>query len=60
MELYYAEVEAARREAEDAYFGARPQADTIINRRLFQAGFDRAYEHMYRKQRSAERTTSHG
>lgn len=43
-EIYYAEMEAARNEAEDAYFNARPQlADTIYARTLFREGFQRGF-----------------
>jgi hypothetical protein len=43
-EIYYAEMEAARNEAEDAYFNARPQLEgTIHARSLFRAGFERGF-----------------
>lgn len=42
-EIYYAEMEAARNETEEAYFKARPQADTYANRSLFRAAFERGY-----------------
>lgn len=42
-ELYYAEMEAARNEAEDAYFKARPQSDQLHFRALFRAGYERAF-----------------
>lgn len=46
-ELYYAHMEADRNEAEDAYFAARPQADTHGNRAVFRAGFERAYAKLW-------------
>ena len=43
-ERYYADMEAARNEAEDAYFKARPQMlSTISERQLFRAGFERGF-----------------
>lgn len=42
-ELYYAEMEAARNEAEEKYFAARPQLETFMSRKRFQAGFERAF-----------------
>ena len=42
-ELERAEMEAARNEAEDAYFAARPQIDDIGRRKVFDAGFERAW-----------------
>lgn len=46
-ELYYARMEADRAEAEEAYFKARPQADGLMNRQLFRAGFERAYQKLW-------------
>lgn len=44
-ERYYAEMEAARNQAEDEYFKARPQlARTISEETLFRAGFERAFK----------------
>ena len=43
-ELERAKMEAARNEAEFRYFEARPQIDTLDRRRVFQAGFDRAWD----------------
>ena len=42
-ELYYAEMEAARNEAEAAYFAARPPLDAPICHDTFRAGFERAF-----------------
>lgn len=42
-EIEIANIESKRNTAEDAYFKARPQIDTADRRRVFQAGFDRAY-----------------
>jgi hypothetical protein len=48
-ELYYAEMEAARNKAEDAYFAARPQLQAHgLQRQLFRAGFERAFESLWR------------
>lgn len=47
MSQYEKEVaqrESDRNSAEDAYFEARPQIDCIDRRRVFEAGFDRAWE----------------
>lgn len=47
-ELYYAEMEAARNEAEDGYFKARPQLlGTATERSLFRAGFERAFQKLW-------------
>ena len=43
-ELERAKMEAARNEAEFKYFEARPQIDTTDRHRVFQAGFERAWE----------------
>jgi hypothetical protein len=43
-EIYYAEMEAARNEAEDAYFNARPQLEGTAHALiLFRAGFERGF-----------------
>ncbi len=39
-------MEGARVAASDEYFGARPQIDTTDRRRVFEAGFDRAWKEM--------------
>ncbi len=53
-ELYYAEMEAARNEAEDAYFKARPQIEfTGLHRTLFRVGFERAFQLLW-NQRAAD------
>lgn len=46
-ELYYAEMEAARNEEEDAYFAARPDRDSEFNRLIFGAGFERGYHKLW-------------
>ena len=43
------EMEAARNAAVDAYIEARPQLDSIHNRRIFEAGFERAWEQRQRE-----------
>lgn len=48
VELYYAEMEAARNEAEDAYFRARPNLQrNAPEQALFRAGFERAFEKLW-------------
>lgn len=47
-ELYYAEMEAARNEAEEAYFKARPQCDTRAYRAAFKAGYECAFQKLWR------------
>ena len=42
-ELERAMLEAERNAAVDAYIEARPQLDSIHNRRIFEAGFERAW-----------------
>lgn len=42
-ELERAMLEAARNSAVDEYIEARPQLDSMHNRRIFEAGFDRAW-----------------
>ena len=42
-ELERAQMEAARNEAEDEYFKARPQIDCNDRRKVFDAGFERAW-----------------
>lgn len=47
-EAYYAEMEAARNVAEDAYFKARPQLMRSIEQQcLFRAGFERAWANLW-------------
>lgn len=48
-ELYYAEMEAERNNAEIGYFNVRPQADTLANRALFRAGFERAFRILWNR-----------
>jgi hypothetical protein len=49
-ERYYAEMEAARNEALDAYFAARPQLmRTPDEERIFRAGFERAFESLWKE-----------
>ena len=43
-ELWRATMEAARNSAEDAYFEARPQIDCNDRRKVFDAGFERAWD----------------
>lgn len=43
-ELERAEMEAARNEAEEAYFAARPQIDGHDRRKVFDAGYERGWE----------------
>jgi hypothetical protein len=47
-ELYYAEMEAARNEAEDAYFKPRLHLGTDKDRILFRAGYERAFQKLWR------------
>lgn len=55
IELYYAEMEPARNDAEDKYFNARPQlAGTIEQRTLFKAGYERAFKMMWDKRVAAK------
>lgn len=53
-EQYYAEMEGACNLSEDAYFSARPQVDTIRNRALFKAGFERAWGQLWNCDRPKE------
>lgn len=47
-EIYYAEMEAARNESEQAYFEARPQLfATIADRTIFKAGFERGFQKLW-------------
>lgn len=47
-ERYYAAMESARNTASDEYFAARPQLDrTIVQKALFNAGFERAFKPLY-------------
>lgn len=55
-EIYYAEMEAARNTACDAYFIARPQADSIDRRTVFKAGFERAFAMLWHGGRAAQET----
>ncbi len=61
-EMYYAEMEAARNTASEAYFSARPQI--IITGReqmLFNAGFERAFKPLWdRLQATASPSQSAG
>lgn len=43
-ERAYTQMEAARNTAVDEYIAARPQLDSIHNRRIFEAGFKVAWE----------------
>lgn len=43
-ELNRAIMESSLSEHEDAYFAARPQIDTLDRRRVFEAGFQRAWQ----------------
>jgi hypothetical protein len=48
-ELYYAEMEAARSDAEKAYFEARPQHMWMpADHALFRAGFERAFQLLWK------------
>jgi soluble cytochrome b562 len=49
-ELYYAEMEAARNTAVDAYFEARPKLDYPIPREAFKAGFERGFKNLWDRQ----------
>lgn len=42
-ELEHAKMEAERNSAVDAYIAACPQLDNTHNRRIFEAGFERAW-----------------
>lgn len=54
-ELYYAEMEAARNEAEDAYFEARPHLDPReYFHDVFRAGFERAFQLLWNKRPAVE------
>jgi hypothetical protein len=46
-EIYYAEMEAVRNEAEDAYFNARPPLDEEAHRDIFRAGFERGFQKLW-------------
>lgn len=60
-EQYYAEMEAARNEAEDAYFKARPQLwGTAAERSIFRAGFERGFEKLVEATRCAQGKSSDG
>jgi hypothetical protein len=48
-EMYYAEMEAARNAAEEAYFDARPQFDrNSLLSAVFRAGFERAFQALWK------------
>lgn len=47
-EQYYAEMEAARNDAEDAYFNARPLMGSHNDRAQFRAGYERAYRRLWK------------
>lgn len=47
-ELYYAEMEAARNSACDAYFEARPMINTPERREMFKNGFERAFKQLWK------------
>lgn len=55
IELYYAEMEAARNEAADLYFDARPQLDPIRCRTLFEAGFERGFKKLWDAQHGEQK-----
>lgn len=55
-ELYYAEMEAARNSACDAYFEARPQIDRPDRRAAFNSGFERAFALVWHGGRAAQET----
>lgn len=60
-ELYYAEMEAARNEAEDAYFKARPQLiRSFAEQALFRAGFERAFRLLWNPSGEAGRRAGVG
>ena len=49
-ELYYAEMEAARNNAEDDYFSVRPQLSrSDVQQMLFRAGFERGFQFNWRE-----------
>jgi len=64
-ERYYAEMESSRHISEEAYFLARPQIDNDDYRRMFRAGYERAFSQIWRKpetkavQRLCECDTQH-
>lgn len=47
-EMYYIEMESARNRTVEAYFSARPQADTLANRAIFRAGYERAFSQLWK------------
>jgi hypothetical protein len=58
-ELYYAEMESARNEAEDLYFAARPRLiGTADERSLFRAGFERGFQELWNRQSTPETGTA--
>ncbi len=58
-ELYYAEMEAARNTAVDAYFEARPKLDYPIPREAFKAGFERAFAMLWARASALETSAEH-
>ena len=61
-EIYYAEMEAARNSAEDAYFVARPRPDIspdqdAADRVFFRAGFERAFALLWHGGRAVQETS---
>lgn len=60
-EIYYAEMEAARNSACDAYFEARPYLERDSERAqykaLFYAGFERAFAMLWHGGRAAQETS---
>jgi hypothetical protein len=56
-ERYYAEMEAARHESEEAYFNARPSLWNECDRALFRSGFEHAFKLLWDRQHASE--TSH-
>lgn len=55
-ELYYAEMEAARSDAEKAYFEARPQHMWMpADHALFRAGFERAFQLLWKPASTCDR-----
>jgi hypothetical protein len=56
-ELYYAEMEAARNSAADAYFAARPSLKDFAAITAFKAGFERAFAMMWARTLAVEAAT---
>lgn len=66
-ELYYAEMEAARNEAEAAYFGARSAladggtaVDRELWRALFRSGFERGFKKLWNERRQSNEGAERG